>query len=160
MEVDFIVVDSYSPYTAIVAKPSLHALGAVSSTLHQKVKYSSEGLVKEILGNQSNGGHLAQTRGCIIGLCWKAPIAIKGFDFIKGKVSREGELRRFGESDHWYWSGNFFSSWGTTASSWKIGTSWIPSRECWCICLGRLRSPRNWSWLYLPSPECQPINRS
>ena len=50
---DFIVVDSYSLYTAIMARPWLHALGAVSSTLHQKVKYPSEGLVKEILGNQS-----------------------------------------------------------------------------------------------------------
>ena len=49
----FLIVDSYSPYTAIVAKPWLHALGAVSSTLNQKVKYPSEGLVKEILGNQS-----------------------------------------------------------------------------------------------------------
>nr|POF23511.1 transposon ty3-i gag-pol polyprotein [Quercus suber] len=36
VEVDFIVVDVYSPYTAIVARPWLHALGAVSSTLHQK----------------------------------------------------------------------------------------------------------------------------
>ena len=53
MEVDFIVVDSYSPYIAIVVKPWLHALGAVFSTLHQKVKYPSEGLVKEVLGNQS-----------------------------------------------------------------------------------------------------------
>ena len=53
VEVDFIVVDSYSSYTAIVARPWLHTLGAVSSTLHQKVKYPSEGLVKEILGNQS-----------------------------------------------------------------------------------------------------------
>ena len=53
VEVDFIVVDSYSPYTAIVTRPWLHALGAVFSTLHQKVKYPSEGLVKEILGNQS-----------------------------------------------------------------------------------------------------------
>ena len=53
VKVDFIVVDSYSPYTAIVARPWLHALGAISSTLHQKVKYPSEGLVKEILGNQS-----------------------------------------------------------------------------------------------------------
>ena len=34
VEVDFIVMDSYSPYTAIVARPWLHALGAVSSTLH------------------------------------------------------------------------------------------------------------------------------
>ena len=53
VEVDFIVVDSYSPYTVIVARPWLHALSAVSSTLHQKVKYPSEGQVKEILGNQS-----------------------------------------------------------------------------------------------------------
>ena len=53
MEVDFIVVDSYSPYTAIVARPWLHTLGAVSSILHQKVQYPSEGQVKEILGSQS-----------------------------------------------------------------------------------------------------------
>ena len=43
VEVDFIIVDAYSPYTTIVAKPWLHTLGAVSSTLHQKVKYPSEG---------------------------------------------------------------------------------------------------------------------
>ena len=34
VEVDFIVMNAYSPYTAIVARPWLHALGAVSSTLH------------------------------------------------------------------------------------------------------------------------------
>ena len=34
VEVDFIVVDSYSLYTTIVARPWLHALGAVSSTQH------------------------------------------------------------------------------------------------------------------------------
>ena len=43
VEVDFIVVDAYSPYTAIVPKPWHHVLGAVSSTLHQKVKCPSEG---------------------------------------------------------------------------------------------------------------------
>ena len=41
VEVDFIVVDVFSPYTAIVSRPWLHSLRAVSSTLHQKVKYSS-----------------------------------------------------------------------------------------------------------------------
>ena len=41
VEVDFIVVDAYSPYMAIVARPWLLALGAVSSTLHLKVKYPS-----------------------------------------------------------------------------------------------------------------------
>ncbi|XP_065617772.1 uncharacterized protein LOC136062541 [Quercus suber] len=53
VEVDFIVVDVFSPYTAIVARPWLHALGAVSSTLHQKIKYPSEGRVCEIRGDQS-----------------------------------------------------------------------------------------------------------
>ena len=50
VEVDFIVVDTYSPYTAIVARPWLHALGAVASTLHQKVKFPFEGRVLEIRG--------------------------------------------------------------------------------------------------------------
>ena len=53
MEVDFIVVDAYSPYTTIVAKPWLHTLGAVSSTLNQKIKYPSEGQIEEILGDQT-----------------------------------------------------------------------------------------------------------
>ena len=53
MEVDFIVVDAYSPYTAIVAGPWLHTLGAVSSTLHQKIKYPSERQIKKILGDQT-----------------------------------------------------------------------------------------------------------
>ena len=53
VEADFIVVDAYSPYTAIVARPWLYALEDVSFTLHQKVKYPSNGQVKEIVGNQS-----------------------------------------------------------------------------------------------------------
>ena len=53
VEVDFIVVDAYSPYTAIVARPWLHTLGAVSSTLHQKIKYPSGGKIEEILGDQN-----------------------------------------------------------------------------------------------------------
>ena len=51
VEMDFIVVDTYSSYTAIMARPWLHTLGAVYSTLYQKVKYPSEGQVKEIMGN-------------------------------------------------------------------------------------------------------------
>ena len=53
VEVDFIVVDAFSPYTAIMGKPWLHTLGAVSSTLHQKVKYPSRDQVLEIVGSQS-----------------------------------------------------------------------------------------------------------
>ena len=53
VEVDFIVVDAFSPYTAIMGRPWLHSLGAVSSTFHQKVKYPSGGQVLEIVGSQS-----------------------------------------------------------------------------------------------------------
>ena len=52
VDVDFIVVDVFSPYMAIMGRPWLHTLGAVSSTLHQKVKYPSEGQVLEIVGSQ------------------------------------------------------------------------------------------------------------
>ena len=41
VKVNFIVVDTYSPYTAIVGRPWLHTLGAVASSLHQKVKFPS-----------------------------------------------------------------------------------------------------------------------
>ena len=60
VEVDFIVVDAFSPYTAIMGKPWLHSLGAVSSTLHQEVKYPSRGQVLEIVGSQS------MARQCLI----------------------------------------------------------------------------------------------
>ena len=60
VEVDFIVVDAFSPYTAIMGRPWLHSLGAVSSTLHQKVKYPSGGQVLEIMGSQS------MARQCLI----------------------------------------------------------------------------------------------
>ena len=39
VEVNFIVVDAYSPYTVIVARPWLYAMGAIPSILHLKVKY-------------------------------------------------------------------------------------------------------------------------
>ena len=52
VEVDFIVVDAYSPYTVIIARPWLHALGVVSSTLHLKVKYLFEDQIEELVGSQ------------------------------------------------------------------------------------------------------------
>ncbi|XP_030923241.1 uncharacterized protein LOC115950137 [Quercus lobata] len=60
VEVDFIMVDAYSPYTVIVARPWIHALEAVSSTLHQKVKYPFGGQVEEIRGDQ------AMARQCMV----------------------------------------------------------------------------------------------
>ena len=60
VEVDFIVVDAFFPYTAIMGIPWLHTLEAVSSTLHQKVKYLSGDQVLEIVGSQS------MARQCLI----------------------------------------------------------------------------------------------
>nr|XP_023880940.1 uncharacterized protein LOC111993324 [Quercus suber] len=53
VEANFIVVDAYSPYTAIMAKPWLHTLGVVSSTLYQKVKYPSGDQIEELVVDQS-----------------------------------------------------------------------------------------------------------
>ena len=69
VEVNFIVVDVYSPYTAIVAKPWIHALRAVSSTLHQKVKYPSRGQIEEIRGDQ------AVARKCMVAAILHRPHA-------------------------------------------------------------------------------------
>ena len=52
VEVNFIVVNTYSPYTAIVGRPWLHTLGVVVSSLHQKVKFPSGDRVLEIRGCQ------------------------------------------------------------------------------------------------------------
>ena len=40
--VTFIVVALFSPYTAILGRPWIHAMGAVPSTLHVKVKFCTE----------------------------------------------------------------------------------------------------------------------
>ena len=49
VEVNFIVMDAYSPYTAIVERPWLYALEVVSSTLHLKVKYPSRDQIEELV---------------------------------------------------------------------------------------------------------------
>ena len=67
VEVDFIIVDVFSPYTAILGRPQLHSLGVVSSILHQKVKYPSGDQVLEIVGNQS------MARQCLIALIQRKP---------------------------------------------------------------------------------------
>ena len=69
VEVDFIVVDTYSPYTTIVARPWLHVLGAVSSTLHQKVKYPMGGHIEEVVGSQSTA------RQCLVAAILHQPKA-------------------------------------------------------------------------------------
>ena len=60
VEVNFIVVDTYSPYTAIVDRPWLHTFEAIASSLHQKVKFPSGDQVFEIRGCQSTA------RQCVV----------------------------------------------------------------------------------------------
>ena len=53
VEVNFIVVNAYSPYTTIVARPWLYAMEVMSSTLHLKVMYPFKDQIKELIGSQS-----------------------------------------------------------------------------------------------------------
>ena len=52
VNVDFIVAKAYSPYTTILARPRLHAMGAISSTLLMKLKNPIEEGIGELLGCQ------------------------------------------------------------------------------------------------------------
>ena len=60
VEVNFIVMETYSPCTAIVGRPWLHTLGIVASSLHQKVKFLSGDQVLEIRRCQSTA------RQCVV----------------------------------------------------------------------------------------------
>ena len=77
VEVDFIVVDAFSPYTAIVARPWLHALAVVSSTLHQKVKYLSGDWIEELVGDQS------MARQCLVSAILHQP-TVKSSALVMG----------------------------------------------------------------------------
>ena len=48
----FIVVASFSSYTAILGRLWIHAMGAVPSTLHMKVKFRTERGIAVIKGSQ------------------------------------------------------------------------------------------------------------
>ena len=57
MMVTFIVVVSFSPYTAILGRPWIHVMGVVLSTLHVKVKFRTEQGIVVIRGNQQVARH-------------------------------------------------------------------------------------------------------
>ncbi|XP_075645386.1 uncharacterized protein LOC142616411 [Castanea sativa] len=50
--VTFIVIALVSPYTIILGRPWIHAMGAVPSTLHVKVKFCAEQGIAIVRGNQ------------------------------------------------------------------------------------------------------------
>ena len=62
----FIVVNSFSPYTTILGRPWIHAMGAIPSTLHMKVKFCTKRGVATVRGNQKI------SRQCLIAAAhWK-----------------------------------------------------------------------------------------
>jgi len=50
--VTFIAITLFSPYTAILGRPWIHAMGVVSSILHVKVKFCTEQGIVVVRGNQ------------------------------------------------------------------------------------------------------------
>ena len=64
--VTFIVVNSFSLYTAILGRPWIHAMGAVPSTLHVKIKFPIEQGVAVVQGSQK------VARKCLVAaVSWK-----------------------------------------------------------------------------------------
>ena len=62
----FIVVNSFSPHTAILGRPWIHAMGAILSTLHMKVKFCTERGLATVRRNQKI------SRQCLIAVAyWK-----------------------------------------------------------------------------------------
>ena len=50
--VNFIVVNIFSPYTTILGRPWIHAMGVVPSTLHMKIKFLTENGIVMVRGDQ------------------------------------------------------------------------------------------------------------
>ena len=67
VEVEFIVVDAYSPYTAILARPWLYAMRAISSTLHMKVR----GLFGFCVSITHNSKMVGSTERKLVWICFQ-----------------------------------------------------------------------------------------
>lgn len=67
---DFIMVEAYSPYMAILVRLWLHTMGAVSSTLYVKVKYPTQGGVDELLVCQS------MAKQCMVMVVWNQALEV------------------------------------------------------------------------------------
>ena len=64
--VTFIIVSLFSPYTAILGSPWIHAMGAVSSILHVKVKFRTKQGVAVVWESQQ------MARQCLVtAVSWK-----------------------------------------------------------------------------------------
>ena len=64
--ITFIVVSSFSSYTTILGRPSIHTMGAIPTTLHVKVKFHTEQGVAVVRGSQK------VARQCLVAMVsWK-----------------------------------------------------------------------------------------
>lgn len=52
VEVNFIMVNAFSPYTVILGRPWIYDIAAVSSTLHQKIKFPTKNRVVVVWADQ------------------------------------------------------------------------------------------------------------
>ncbi|XP_023924454.1 uncharacterized protein LOC112035848 [Quercus suber] len=81
--VTFIVVASFSPYTAILGRPWIHEMGAVPSTLHVRIKFPSEHGVTVVRGSQKTA------RQCLVALVdWRRE------SLKRGKSTEEEEAQQ------------------------------------------------------------------
>ena len=64
--VAFIIVASFSPYTTILGRPSIHAMEGVPSTLHVKIKFCTKQGIAVVRGSQQ-----AARQCLVIAVDWK-----------------------------------------------------------------------------------------
>lgn len=87
---DFLVVDCPSAYNAILGKPTLNLLRAVTLTYHLLMRFPTEGGVREVNGDQ------VATRECYIALL-KGESVLKKTMSINNLEVRDGRTRVIAE---------------------------------------------------------------
>ena len=69
---EFWVLNSYSPYNAILGRPWLHKMKVVPSTLHQRLRFPTSERIMEIRGDQ------VAAKQCLIAATHQKVVAIYG----------------------------------------------------------------------------------
>ncbi|XP_058726836.1 uncharacterized protein LOC131598234 [Vicia villosa] len=63
LTITFFVMDIHPSYSCLLGRPWIHAIGAVTSTLHQKLKFATQGKIVTICGEEEHVvSHLASFR--------------------------------------------------------------------------------------------------
>ena len=96
--VTFTIVTSFSPYTAILGRPWIHSMGAVSSILHVKIKFPTEQGIAMIKLDQQ------VARQCLIAIVkWKRGNQVNQGEeteqLVRGKGKGQSEQKQDGRED-------------------------------------------------------------